>query len=358
MVLATLPPEGTGDGASGGAIAIVGAGMIGRSWIRVFARSGFPTRVFDPDPAQTARAVAWARHSARDDERLGFVTTAEARAEACRITSCETLRDALDGAVYVQESGPEGLAAKQSIYRMLDGAAPGEVVLGSSTSALDMTAITAGVAGADRCIVAHPANPPHVIPLVEVLPGEQTRPDVTAATVALLRRAGMAPVVLRRFVPGFVLNRLQAAVLREAISLFASGVASAEVVDTVMREGLGLRWALMGPFGTGHLGADGGVGSFWDMYGDTFRRIWRDLDPDPEFGDEVIAAIGEATAATYGGGSVEALSAWRDRMVKRILRLKAEDRPPGAGNEAASGAGLDPDSRVQKSPRDSSGEAQ
>lgn len=322
------PGAASPDAASPDPVAIVGTGVIGRSWLRVFTRAGFPTRVFDPDPEQLAWAVAWARTSALDDVHLGLCAYAEAQAEERRITVCETLGEALDGVTYVQESGPEAIAAKQSIYAALDTAAAPRVVLGSSTSAHDMTAIARDLAGAGRCIVAHPANPPHVIPLVEVLAGADTRPDVTASTVALLRRAGMAPVVLDRYAPGFVLNRLQAAVVREAVSLVGSGVASPEVVDIVVREALGLRWALMGPFGTGHVNADDGVGSYYRMYGDAYRAIWQDLDPAPDFGDDVIDAIDEGTTAMYGEDAVATLSAWRDRMVRRIIQLKAEDPAP------------------------------
>ena len=318
----------TSDSTSPGTIAVVGTGVIGRSWIRVFARAGFSTRVFDPDPAQSARALKWARASAAGDVHLGLFSFAEARAEESRIVRCETLEEALDGVSYVQESGPEAIASKQAIYRVLDGAASADVVLGSSTSANDMTAIAQGLPGAARCIVSHPVNPPHVIPLVEVLPGEETRADVTASTVALLTRAGMAPVVLDRYAPGFVLNRLQAAVMREAVSLVGAGVASPEVVDIVMRDGLGLRWALMGPLGTAHANADGGVGSYFRMYGDAYRSIWKDLDSAPDFGDDVIDAITEGTTAMYGEGAVAALAAWRDRMVRRIRQLKAEDPAP------------------------------
>ena len=310
-------------------VAVVGAGVVGRSWIRVFARAGFLTRVHDPDPAQLAKAAEWAEQSAEEDVRLGFLTREEAGAEGSRILLCGTLGEALAGAGYVQESGPEAIAAKQAIYRELDRAAGEEVILASSTSANDMTVIAEGVPGAHRCIVAHPVNPPHVIPVVEVLPGEKTDPRVVAATLDLLRRVGMSPVEMNRYVPGFLLNRMQAAVIREAISLVGSGVASPEAVEMVMRDGLGLRWALMGPFGTGHANSDGGVGRYYRDYGDAFSALWGDLDTDPEFGDEVIDGIAAATEAAYGEEAVPALSAWRDRMIRRILRLKREDPPPG-----------------------------
>ena len=313
-------------------VAVVGTGVIGRSWIRVFTRAGFDTRVFDPDPEQLARAVDWHLASTLADFDEGRATIRSANAECHHITRCESLEEALDGATYVQESGPEAITTKQAIYRELDAAASPDVVLGSSTSAHDMTVIARGLPGAARCIVAHPVNPPHVIPLVEVLAGAETRPDVTASAVALLRQAGMAPVVLDRFAPGFVLNRLQAAVLREAVSLVGTGVASPEVVDMVIRDGLGLRWALMGPFGTGHANADGGVGSYYRLYGDAYRSIWKDLDPAPGFGDDIIDQIAEGATTMYGEGAVAALSAWRDRMVRRIVELKAEDPAPASAN--------------------------
>ena len=310
------------------AVAIVGAGVIGRSWIRVFARAGLPARVYDPDPAQLAKAGEWARQSAEEDVRLGFLTGKQARAEASRILLCETLGDALAGVGYVQESGPEAIVAKQAIYRELDRAADAEVILASSTSANDMTVIAEGVPGAHRCIVAHPVNPPHVIPVVEVLPGKKTDPGVVAATLGLLRRVGMSPVEMNRYAPGFLLNRMQAAVVREAVSLVGSGVASPEAVEMVMRDGLGLRWALMGPFGTGHSNSDGGLGRYYRDYGDAFSALWSDLDTEPDFSDEVIDAIAAATEAAYGEDAVAALSAWRDRLVRRILRLKRDDPPP------------------------------
>ena len=312
------------------AVAVVGAGVVGRSWIRVFARAGLPTRVYDPDPGQLARAVEWARQSAEEDVRLGFATASQARAEENRVHPCATLGEALAGSDYVQESGPEAIAAKQAIYRDLDRAASKGVILASSTSANDMTVISEGVPGAHRCIVAHPVNPPHVIPVVEVLPGKKTDPGVVAATLDLLRRVGMSPVEMNRYAPGFLLNRMQAAVIREAVSLVGSGVASPEAVEMVMRDGLGLRWALMGPFGTGHSNSDGGLGRYYRDYGDAFSALWGDLDTEPDFGDEVIDAIAAATEAAYGDDAVAALSAWRDRMIRRILRLKQEDPPPGA----------------------------
>ena len=148
---------------------------------------------------------------------------------------------------------------KKAIYARLDGAAAPAAILGSSTSAHDMSEIAAGLPGAHRCIVAHPVNPPHLIPVVEILPGVKTDPDVVTRTRDFMTSVGQKPVLMNYYVPAFLLNRMQAALLKEAINLVESGVADVDSVDTVIRDGLGLRWALMGPFGVANTNADGGI---------------------------------------------------------------------------------------------------
>ncbi|WP_419859001.1 3-hydroxyacyl-CoA dehydrogenase NAD-binding domain-containing protein [Candidatus Palauibacter irciniicola] len=311
-------------------VAVVGAGVIGRSWIRVFARAGCETRVFDPDSEQLARALDWARNSANEDEALGFIDAGTAAEEGRAVRRCDTLEGALSGAGWVQESGPETLAVKQRIFADLDAAADPGTILASSTSAHDMSRIAAGLAGAERCIVAHPVNPPHVIPMVEVLPGEATHPDVLTAALAFLESVGQSPVQMNRYLSGFLLNRLQAALIREAVFLYGSGAASAEAIDTVVRDGLGLRWALLGPFGTGHTNADGGAGEYYRRYGEAYREMWRELEADPEFSDRVIDGIHAETAGMYGGSATRELCAWRDRLIRRLRALKEDDPPPGS----------------------------
>ncbi|WP_420634813.1 3-hydroxyacyl-CoA dehydrogenase NAD-binding domain-containing protein [Candidatus Palauibacter sp.] len=310
-------------------VAVVGTGVIGRSWIRVFARAGCETRVYDPDPGQLEHALVWARESAERDEALGFIDAGAAIREAGAVHRCATLDGAVAGAGWVQESGPEALEIKRGIYAGLDAAAAADTILASSTSAQDMTRIAEGLAGARRCIVAHPVNPPHVVPVVEVLPGGETDAEVVALTLAFMKSVGQSPVEMNRYLPGFLLNRLQAALIREAIFLYGTGAASAEAIDTVVREGLGLRWALLGPFGTGHTNADGGVGDYYRRYNDAYRELWAGLETDPEFADRVIDGIRDETEAMYGAEATAALCAWRDRMVRRIRALKDRDAPPG-----------------------------
>jgi len=306
-----------GNGSDRPAVAIVGAGVIGRSWIRVFSRAGYPVRVWDPSPHAVDAALAWhAAECARD------------RRPTSQVSRHDSVEDAVRGAMWVQESGPERLDAKRAIFGALDVAAGSDTILASSTSALDMTEVARDLAGGARCIVAHPVNPPHVIPVVEVLRGEATSDETAARTVEMLRRVGQVPVVLRAFVPGFLLNRLQVALVREAIALVERGIASVDDVDAVVRDGLGLRWALMGPFGVANTNADGGVREYFSRFGDSIRYLMDDLSPTPALDDATIERLGMGTDAMVGASSTAELAAWRDRMVARITTLKREDSVP------------------------------
>jgi 3-hydroxyacyl-CoA dehydrogenase len=297
-------------------VAVVGCGVIGRSWIRVFTRAGFPVRVWDVSPQAVDQALAWHAAAAARDGRGGTVPQGAA-----------SLVEALGGATWVQESGPEHLPAKQALYAQMDDGAAPEAILASSTSTLDMTEIARGLRGAGRCLVAHPVNPPHVVPAVELLGGVATGPDVVTRAAEWLRALGQTPVILRRYVPGFLLNRMQAALVREAISLLDRGVADVDAIDAVIRDGLGLRWALMGPFGVANTNADGGAREYFTRYGASFRWLMDDLGGTPSLDEASIERIGTGVDAMYPGVSHEALRSWRDRLVERITDLKHDDHP-------------------------------
>ena len=306
-------------------VTVVGTGVIGRSWAQVFARAGCATRLYDRDPAQVEKALALFAADLEQDVAEGFETASTAAACVHRVSAHAGLGDALSGSGYVQESAPEDLAQKRAIYAELDRLADPQAILASSTSAMDMTAIAAGLPGAARCIVAHPVNPPHVVPVVEVLPGKATDPDVVARTTGFLRAIGQTPVLMKRYAPGFLLNRMQAALLREAIHLVESGVADVNAVDAVVRDGIGLRWALMGPFGVGNTNADGGVREYFTRYGKAYIELMGDLGPTPAFTPEQIERWGQATDAMTGETPRDRLRAWRDRLVRKIRTLKQDD---------------------------------
>ena len=289
-------------------VAVVGAGVIGRSWARVFARAGCRTQIYDNDPGQVEKARAWLE-------------------DVAGVTVHEDLAGALAGAGYVQESGPERIEVKKAIYAELDRAAGPEAILASSTSALDMTDIAAGLAGAGRSIVAHPVNPPHVVPVVEVLPGKRTEVQVTRRTCEFLASVGQKPVVLNFYIPGFLLNRMQAALVREAIHLVESGVADVEAVDAVIRDGLGLRWALLGPFGVADTNADGGIREYFTRYGSSYVELMSQLGATPSFNAALIERLGRATDAMSAAPRSEILK-WRDLMIRKIRALKNENPKP------------------------------
>jgi 3-hydroxyacyl-CoA dehydrogenase len=305
-------------------VAIIGTGVVGRSWARVFSRAGCRTRLYDGDPAQVERALVWLQECAVAEAADG---DSESVAAAMALVSGHTdLAEAVAGAGYVQESSPERLPLKQTLFAALERAAAPETILASSTSALDMTAIASGLGTAARCVVAHPVNPPHVIPAVEIVPGQLTDPAVVERTAALMRSVGQTPVVMNFYLNGFLLNRMQAALWQEAIHLVESGAADVEAVDAVIRDGLGLRWALMGPFGVGDTNADGGVREYFERYGPTLRGIMDELGHVPALDAAQIERLGQSTDAMNGVGSRPARLAWRDRLIRRIIRLKSEER--------------------------------
>jgi L-gulonate 3-dehydrogenase len=298
-------------------VAIVGTGVVGRSWARVFSRAGWATRLYDGDPAQVERAIAWLEGCAADEAAEGIDP-----AGAGAISGHANLAEALAGAEYVQESSTERLALKQALFAELERHAAPDAILASSTSALDPTAIASGLATAARCVVAHPVNPPHVIPAVEIVPGQATDPATVARTAAIMRAVGQTPVIMNFYLNGFLLNRMQAALLQEAVHLVESGAADVEAVDAVIRDGLGLRWALMGPFGVGNTNADGGIREYFARYGGTLRGIMDELGPIPALDEAQVERLGRATDAMVGARSRPAILAWRDRLIRQIVRLK------------------------------------
>lgn len=237
MSTAATPPA---DGLlAGRGVAIVGAGLMGHGLAQVFAEAGAKVRIHDPEPGQLGSVL---QRVSANLQTLGRDAVA-----AERLTPCEHLRDAVAGAALVIEAGPEDPAIKQAIFAELDALAPAGAVLATNTSAIPIERIAAGATNRARVIGTHWWNPPYLIPLVEVVPGPDTGEDVVTRTIELLRAAGKTPVHVKRDVPGFVGNRLQHALWREAIALVASGVCDAETVDTVVKNSFGLRLAVLGP---------------------------------------------------------------------------------------------------------------
>lgn len=303
-------------------VAVIGTGVIGRSWIQVFARAGCTVRVFDSNPEMIGSAMTWFRQDLKSLRARGAIKKKEAKARWDRVTVADSLAGALKGVGYVQESGPEQLEVKQEMYRELDRHAPAKAILGSSTSAMDMTAIAGDLPGARRCIVAHPVNPPHIVPVVEILAGAATEKKVVTRTVKFMGEVGQTPVVMKKFVAGFILNRMQAALVREAVDLVVSGVADVRAVDDAIRDGLGLRWALMGPFGVANTNADDGLRQYFTKYGSAYHGIWSSLNTNVQFDNRLLERLGGETDRMMNSTHA-AQREWRDRLVLGIRELKA-----------------------------------
>jgi L-gulonate 3-dehydrogenase len=302
-------------------VGIVGAGLIGRAWAIVFARAGHPVALHDVDGAAIESGLTAIEAALEDLRAHGLLaeTPAEVRR---RIVPAVTLEAAVRGAGYVQESIRETVEAKQEMFSRLDAVADADCILASSTSYLPASAFTEPLAGRARCLVAHPVNPPHVVPVVELCPAPWTAPEVVERARRLHESVKQVPVLVRREIPGFLLNRLQAALVCEAVRLFEDGYASAEDIDRTVRDGLGLRWALMGPLETIDLNAPGGVVDYASRYARTMVEMDRSQVPR-EWDPAALARLESERRERLPASGLADRAAWRDR---RLMALAAHKR--------------------------------
>lgn len=302
-------------------VALIGAGLIGQAWAIVFGRAGHDVMLYDAEPAALKRAHD--AIAARLQDLAGFALIDDPKAVAARIGYVTGLAEALDGAAYVQESTPERVEIKREVYPELDRLAAPDAILASSTSGIPASAFTEDLAGRQRCLVAHPINPPYVTPLVEVCPAPWTDPAVVDRTCALMRQVGQTPVRLRREVQGFLANRLQGALLSSAFKLYEDGYASAEDIDVVIKHGLGLRWSFMGPFETIDLNAPAGLADYVRRLGPLYEEIERSQSEPRPWSAELAAKIDAERRQVLPAAKLAERSAWRDR---RLMALAAQKR--------------------------------
>ncbi|MXQ10616.1 3-hydroxyacyl-CoA dehydrogenase [Microvirga makkahensis] len=298
--------------------AIIGAGLIGRSWAIVFARAGWNVRITDPSPETLARAPGLIREGLEELARHGLV--ADPEDAAGRALAVPSLAKAVHGADLVQENGPEIVETKRLIFAELDRLAPSDCILASSTSAIVASRFTEGLPGRARCLVAHPVNPPHLVPLVELCGAPWTAPETIARARAIYDSVEQVPIVVNREVEGFVLNRLQGALLAEAFRLVGEGVVSPQDLDKTLKDGLGLRWSFLGPFETIELNAPGGIADYCGRYTGFYRRLSEDPAGPHVWDRENVSRILEAWGGAPGPDELAQRSAWRDR---RLAALKA-----------------------------------
>ncbi|OZI41006.1 3-hydroxyacyl-CoA dehydrogenase [Bordetella genomosp. 1] len=305
-------------------VAIIGCGLIGQGWAIVFARAGWQVRLHDPDADARAEAPRLVRQQLDALERHALLD--DAAAVARRVEVADTLADALAGVDYVQENSPERLAVKQALFRELDRLAPPGAIIGSSTSSIPTSAFTESLPGRGRCLVAHPVNPPYLVPVVELSGAPWTDAATVERAGEIMRAVGQKPVVVRQEIEGFVLNRLQGALLQEAFRLVEAGIASAEDIDVTVKDGLGLRWSFMGPFETIDLNAPGGIADYCARYGGLYASIGATQRDCVAWEGELVDALQRQRREQLSASDLPARRFWRDDQLMRLLRHKRERR--------------------------------
>jgi L-gulonate 3-dehydrogenase len=253
------------------AVAIIGSGLIGRAWANVFARAGWKVRLWDPEPLVREKAVGLVADSLQELARHGLVQ--DPGAAAARVSACDSLEGAVEAVDFVQENGPEVLDVKLRTFALLDRVARPDCVLASSTSAIVASRFTEALPGRARCIVGHPVNPPHLVPIVELCGSPWTSEATRRRAREVYESVGQVPVDVLREVEGFILNRLQGALLAEAFRLVGEGYCTPQDLDKTLSDGLGRRWSFMGPFETIELNAPGGIPDYCRRYTGFYRHL-------------------------------------------------------------------------------------
>ena len=302
-------------------IAIVGAGLIGRAWAIVFARAGCSVAIYDALPEALAGCEKLLHENISDLAQHELIKEAPA-AVLARITPVATLAEALQGAALVQENVRETIEAKRAIFAEMDALAAPDTILASSTSWLMASEFSEDLPGRHRIMVGHPVNPPYLVPLVELAPAPWTDPAAVERARDLYARAGQSPVLLKKEITGFLLNRIQGAVLNEALNLYANGYASIEDLDKVLKDGLGLRWSFMGPFETIDLNAPEGVVDYAQRYGPTYREVARSQLPN-DWDGALLARIEAERRTVLPADQLAERARWRDN---RLMALVAHQR--------------------------------
>ena len=303
-------------------IGVIGAGVIGSSWAAFYASKGLHVRLYDIEPRLCEEGSRRAREYIGVLERGGLIREGMASRAISRITGASDLEEAVEDVQLVQECVAEQYGIKHQVFTQLDALTGEDVILASSSSGLLMTEIQRVTRHPERCVIAHPFNPPHLIPLVEVVPGEQTSDATVRETKAFLEGVDKIPVVLKKEAPGHIANRLAWALWREAIDIVWKGIASVEDVDKALYAGLGLRWAFMGQHLIYHLnGGDGGMAAFFERLGPACEQAWQSMDPWTEIPlgakQDIIEGIREETK----GQSVGEIAAWRDEKLVQLLKV-------------------------------------
>jgi 3-hydroxypropionate dehydrogenase (NADP+) len=307
-------------------IACVGSGLIGQEWATLFSSKGFEVVLQDVSETVLEKSVRGVRSNLLFLEANRFLKQGEAEAALRRIKMRTIIGEAVCNADYVQESVPDDYGLKKQVFGEMDAAAPDHAILASSSSGLLMTEIQKVATRPQRCVFVHPVLPVYLIPLVEIAGGEQTSREALTAAFDFMEKLGKIPVLLKREVPGYIVNRLQAALLRDALDLVDKDVASAEDVDKAFCMGIGLRDPIIGPFLRIHL-AGGGVERFIENFSQSYRNRWETMETwtsiPPSAAKKIVKAVREMEVVREK--TLEEIRNWRDDMLVKLLKVIREE---------------------------------
>jgi 3-hydroxyacyl-CoA dehydrogenase len=304
-------------------VAIIGAGSIGAAFALLFASAGRRVHIFDPSPQQRDAVVEQVAASWRDLHSFQLASSSEAAVRE-RIRVFDSMRAAAAEADYVQECAPEQVQMKREIFAELDGCTRPDAVLASASSALPASMFAQGLRGASRCLVAHPGNPPFLLRVIELVPAAFTDASATERARRVLSSVGLTPILVRKEIAGFVFNRLQGAVLREAYCLVRDGVASVEDIDCIVRDGLGLRWSVVGPFETVDLNTRGGIASHAAKLGPAYAAMGAERGQHDPWTPELVKTVEEQRRAQLPLEQWQDRVRWRDRALMAALAARRD----------------------------------
>ena len=303
-------------------VALIGCGLIGQSWAISFLSAGFEVSLFDPVEGVTGQSKEKIKAKLKDLQNYGLLKNKNISDFLDKIHLARDISQAVEGSFYVQESGPEDLDINRELTKKIDAATPDNIPIASSTSGIPASMYASEVKGKYRCLVAHPINPPHLIPAVEIVPAPFTSEAITQVVKKIITSIDKEPLELKKEIPGFVVNRLQGALLSEAFKLVKDGIASVEDIDKAISEGLGLRWSFMGPFHTIHLNAPEGIAGYVKryekMYGEMFNKS------DIEWSSVVKLGLEEELLKLYHLSEREKHEKERDTKLTELILHKTK----------------------------------